>query len=427
MNQQGPAYGAKFTNHSTGLVKEKKHLDRDVWSLALDRVRHCYEQFDTVVVSFSGGKDSTALLHVTLEVARELGRLPVRVQFYDEEAIYPETVDYVRRVASWPEIDLRWLCLPVRHRNGCSASSPEWFPWAPEVRDLWCRELPPEGITEMKDFPVDDVDARPSIPEFTARMYDPATYGNVADLLGMRAVESLMRQTGVRKRRGDNFIVADYHGWGYGNVSTASPIYDWGTDDVWRAPTKFGWDYNRAYDVMEMLGLTPHQQRCAPPFGEEPSKKLWTYQRGWPELWDKMSKRVPGAAAAARYGDSVLYGQGAVPPKPDDMPWDTYLLTLVDRHTDEEVRRAVAYRVRLDMMRHFKKTTDPMVFHSAHPVTGLSYHYLAQLAIRADLKGRRPQMYVGEGEKQWAKYRAELAAGGDRRQLARVPASSSNQ
>lgn len=399
------------------LVKEKKHLDRDVWSLALDRVRYCYQHFDHVSVSFSGGKDSTATLHVALQVATELDRLPLDVVFYDEEAIYPETVEYVRRVAARPDVSLRWLCLPVRHRNACSMESREWFPWGPEVQDLWCRPLPPEAVTEHPEFPLEAA-ARPSIPEFTARLFDPATYGQVVQLLGMRATESLMRETGVRKRRGDNFIVSDYHGWGFGNSSTASPIYDWRTEDVWRAPAKLGWDYNRAYDVMEMLGLTPHQQRCAPPFGEEPSKKLWTFQHGWPALWDKMSKRVPGAATAARYGSSVLYGQGQVPPKPDDMPWDTYLLTLVERHDDPAVRASVAYRVRLDMRRHFKRSRDPLVFHTPHPISGISYRYLAQLAIRGDLKGRRPQPYPGKDrEKLWVKYRAELTAGGDKRQL----------
>src|SRR3954469_7816083 len=283
------------------LIKPRKLLDANVWELALDRTRYVFDHFDHVVVSFSGGKDSTATLHVALEVAIEKNRLPLDVLFYDEEAIPPETVEYVARVVEDQPVSMRWMCLPVQHRNACSVESPNWYPWAPESRDLWCRDLPPLAITEAPDFPL-EVEKRPTIPQYSARLFRPEEYGNTVQLLGLRAAEALQRENAVRKRKGDNFIVKDYHGWGFGNVWTAYPIYDWGTDDVWRAPARFGWDHNRAYDVMEMMGLTPHQQRCAPPYGEEPIQKLWTFQQGWPELWDKMSQRVPGAASAARYG-----------------------------------------------------------------------------------------------------------------------------
>jgi len=95
-------------------------LDKNVYELALDRVRQAYEMFDTVKVMFSGGKDSTVVLNVVLEVARELNRLPLEVIFFDEEAISYETEDYVRRVAELPDINLRWLCIPIKHRNATS-------------------------------------------------------------------------------------------------------------------------------------------------------------------------------------------------------------------------------------------------------------------------------------------------------------------
>ncbi len=413
-NRQG-AHRVEEVTLAPRLIKPKRLLSESVWDLALERTRYVYDNADHVAVSFSGGKDSAATMHVALEVAQERGALPLHVVFFDEEAIPPETVDYVRRVSQRDDVQLDWMCLPVRHRNACSESSPNWYPWAPEARELWCRELPPEAITEADGFPAEP-DARPTIPEFAARLFPPDRYGATVQLLGLRATESLQRQNAVRKRRGDNFIIPDYHGWGFGNVSVAYPIYDWGTDDVWRAPARYGWDYNRAYDVMEMMGLTPHQQRCAPPFGEEPIKKLWTFQHGWPELWDKMSRRVPGAASAARYAGTELYGYGSIPPRPPDMPWDTFLLMLLERHADPKVRAAIAYRLRKDIERHYAKTTDPILFKSPHPVTGMNYRYLVQLAIRADLKERRPQPYVGNGpgkrEEAWRRYNEEREASG---------------
>ena len=79
------------------------------------------------------------------------------------------------------------------------------------------------------------------------------------------------------------------------------------------APAQFGWDHNAAYDVMEYAGISHNDQRCAPPYGEEPMRGLWTFAVCFPEIWDKMSRRVPGAATAARYSTTELYAFGGFP------------------------------------------------------------------------------------------------------------------
>ena len=102
---------------------KKQPLDQGVYTLALERIHHCYDLFDQVSVSFSGGKDSTAALMLTLQVAIERAKLPLDVVFWDEEAIPPETCEYVARAANMEGVSLRWYCLPVQHRNGCSRKS----------------------------------------------------------------------------------------------------------------------------------------------------------------------------------------------------------------------------------------------------------------------------------------------------------------
>ncbi len=49
-------------------------------------------------VAGRGEKDSTVALNLALQVATERGRLPLDTCFVDEEAITPETVEYVERV-----------------------------------------------------------------------------------------------------------------------------------------------------------------------------------------------------------------------------------------------------------------------------------------------------------------------------------------
>ena len=39
--------------------------------------------YDKVVVNFSGGKDSNAMLYVAIEAAREVDKLPIEVVYVD--------------------------------------------------------------------------------------------------------------------------------------------------------------------------------------------------------------------------------------------------------------------------------------------------------------------------------------------------------
>lgn len=65
-----------------GKVRSKKSNNKDVYQAALERIEYIYNNFDTVVVSFSGGKDSTAVLNVAYQVAEKLGKLPLNVIFF---------------------------------------------------------------------------------------------------------------------------------------------------------------------------------------------------------------------------------------------------------------------------------------------------------------------------------------------------------
>jgi len=359
-------------------VHKKELVEANVYDAALERVRDCYRRFDKVVVSFSGGKDSTVVLNLALQVAREEGRLPLDVYFWDEEAIHPETIDYVRRVAEMEEVRFKWLCTPIVHRNACSRKEPYWTCWDPEKKDLWCRPMPPEGVITFPGF-----EPGKGVPELAHKVYGPE-HGTVADLRGLRADESLRRYRAVAMRLKDNWIGGARDGYSY----PCSPIYDWTTADVWTAPRMFGWDYNRAYDLMAMAGMSPHDQRVCPPYGEEPLKGLWIYAQCWPDLWEKMIARVPGAATAGRYAKTELYGWGKMEKPPPGMTWKQWTFSQLDLYP-KEYRTAIAASIKSLLARHRQLTGRPVQMEKADPLTGISWRYLAMLVNRGDLKARR--------------------------------------
>ncbi|MDL2342577.1 phosphoadenosine phosphosulfate reductase family protein [Deinococcus sp. MIMF12] len=414
-----PALGRPYQHNPKQSRLKPQTVEQDVLTLARERLHVLFERFDHVSVSFSGGKDSTIVLNLALEVARELGRTPLDVVFWDEECIYSENVDYVRRVAADPDVALRWMCVPVKHRNACSSESPVWSPWAPEDRHLWIRDLPPEAITEIPGYDYHDPANRLSVPEVSGLLFPP-TLGNVVQLLGIRADESLIRRAAVSRRAVDNYIVKDTGGYGgannlqhAGNVWKAYPIYDWRTEDVWLAPKRFGWDYCRVYDLMDKLGFSPPRQRLAPPFGEEPMQRLDQYHQCEPELWDRMVYRVPGAATAKRYSRTELYAFGEVPEKPPGITYEAWLRDLVQANFPPKEAAQVSKAIRSHLRMHYRKTADLLAPTADHPLTGYSWSFFIKIAMRGNFKdrrqpniGRRPPEQV---QRMHEKYRADLA------------------
>jgi predicted phosphoadenosine phosphosulfate sulfurtransferase len=389
--------------------KSMEYLEKNVYELAKDRVRRAYELFDTVTVMFSGGKDSTATLQVTLEVAEELGRTPVDVFFFDEEAIPMQTEEYVRRVGQDPRVNLHWLCLPIKARNACSRREPYWYPWDKRCPEKWVRPLPPEAITELPNL------STAAIMEFDhydiqGALHPPDKYGTVGSCLGIRAQESLSRLRSVTAKRHENYIVKYAEATDMGNVWKIYPVYDWKHQDVWTAPDVFGWDYNHAYDVMDKAGISISLQRCSPAFGNEPLQKLWSYKTCFPEIWDKMSTRVEGANTAVRYALTSLYSYGGRPEKPADWTWTAFLSHFIKKYP-KDVQKSLAKRIKSEIKAHTNKTSDPIMEFAPHPETGCSWNYLLMLAMRTDDKNRKQAGSVINTDKldeHWEKYRAEV-------------------
>lgn len=367
------------------MVLKKQEIEADVLTLARERISRTYDLYDRVCVFFSGGKDSTVCLELTLEEAEKRGALPLDVVFFDEEAIHPETIDYVRRRYNDPRVAMRWMCVPIKHRNACSREEPWWYPWAPEDKEKWCRPLPPEATTELPGH------QRETVPESNKFLFHRED-GTVGIVVGLRAAESLRRYRAVAQREHDNFLSQDPHAK---HIFLSKPIYDWSDMDVWTAPKHFGWDYNRAYDVLQAAGVSLTDQRVCPPYGEEPLRGLWQYAQCWPELWDRMVSRVPGAATAARYSRSPLYSFGSRLLREGD-PREQIQEAIA--LWPEESQKLLRERLRKEIAQHQRKQPGTPIPRTEPGSSGITWEFLLKIAVRGDFKGRRTANYSKDAE-----------------------------
>lgn len=373
-------------------TRDKNYTTQNVLDAALERIRYLYKNFDTVSVAFSGGKDSTACLHLTLQIARELGRLPVRACFFDEEAIHPPTIEYVERVRQMPDVMLEWYCLPFRHRNACSNEQPWWECWDPAQRELWVRPMPECAISEHPGF----------VPNMTVTDFAVAIRGrNECQILGIRTQESLRRFRMMTMKRNENYIARG------GSNASAYPIYDWNSVDVWRLVREGGFDYNQTYDILNRTRLHENflAQRVCPPFGDEPLRGLWKYAECWPEFWHRMLNRVPGVNTAWRYANTELYCK---PVKPDEMTWREYMELLIENWECD--RTQIAIREKIDMLvrKHYDRTVFEIEETRTHPLTGVSWKFLAMIASKGDLKGRQSGMATSEAKNECTRLGIDL-------------------
>lgn len=377
-----------------------KELDENVYELAKQRVRKAYQMVDHVAVAFSGGKDSMAVLEVVVEVARELGELPLHVYSIDEEISTPDTIDYIERTRTREEIEMDWYCIPSKYINTASFKEPEYRTWDPEKRDVWFREMPKWAKT------VDDLSIK--LDEYhhsflTAILFPPEKYGTVAVLMGTRAEESLLRRQKVSVSEHDNYIKLVKGPYHKGNVYHVFPIYDWRVEDVWTGAKLFGWDYNRTYDRFHKLNINPRNQRVAP-MGGDGLQNIKILREAYPELWGKLAQRLPGSPSAMRYSDSKLYARGGVIEKPDHYSWMEWIKEYLSRYPPKK-RMELATVIKNRLKYHYRMTGEPLPEDgSKHPISEESWKGLFEVLIMQNNLGRRSRVIKKQNGEQ-IKYR----------------------
>lgn len=309
----------------------KRPLGIDVYTAARQRIAWTFDTFSRVCVSFSGGKDSTVMLHLAMDEARRRRR-KVGVLFVDLEAQYRLTIDHVaemyREYAEW--VEPYWVALPLSLRNAVSVFEPQWTCWDAGKREAWVREPHEASITDPKAFPF--FESGMEFEEFVAEFGQWYSRGEMtAQLVGIRSDESLNRFRTLASGSKTRLDRRCWTTWLGGSAFNVYPIYDWKTEDLWTYTAREGKIYNRLYDRMHAAGLTVHQMRICQPYGDDQRKGLWLYHVVEPETWGRVVARVAGANSGALFSRDTGNVQGRIRiAKPDGHTWQTFAGLLLE-------------------------------------------------------------------------------------------------
>lgn len=320
----------------------KKYQKDNVLEATRKRVSIVFDDFEKIYVSFSGGKDSTAMLHVVMDEAIKRNK-KVGVLIIDLEAQYNDTVKHLEATVTQYKnnIELFWCCVPLLMRNAVSNYEPRWCCWDEDKKDFWVRDKPEEAtLAEDLPFFVPKMEFEEFMVAF-GQWYSGYGKYKTGAFIGIRADESLHRYRAIAsKKKG---LLHKNHKWTTKiskNLFNLYPIYDWRTQDVWiyqgkcREKTS-----NNIYSKMNQAGVPLGSQRLCQPYGDDQRRGLWLFHILEPETWYKVVARVNGANSGSLYvqerGNMTGYHKIT---KPENHTWKSFchlLLKTMPKKTRE--------------------------------------------------------------------------------------------
>lgn len=306
----------------------KQEQELNVFEAAQERIAYVFDHFERIYISFSGGKDSTVMLHMVMDEARKRNR-KIGVLLIDLEGQYRATMDHVRALLDMyaEHSEVYWVCLPIILRNAVTQFEPRWCAWDPDARESWIREVPdyPGVISDPSFFPF--FQSRMEFEEFDVLFGVWYSQGQrTAAFIGIRCDESLNRFRTIASRTKEMFDGQRYTTKIADDLYNIYPLYDWRTRDIWiyhaKNPSR---PHNHLYDLMHMAGLNLHQQRICQPYGDDQRRGLWLFHLIEPDTWARVVARVAGANSGAMYINETgnINGYARIS-RPDGHTWKSF-------------------------------------------------------------------------------------------------------
>ena len=307
-------------------MSRKVYQKESVFLAAQKRISESFDMFEKLYISFSGGKDSTVMMHMVMAEAIKRGR-KVGVLIIDLEAQYTATIDHIENMVEKykDNIDLHWFCGELLLRNAVSDYEPKWVCWDESKKEIWVRPKPKKAsdLTQY-DFYVPRMEFEELMVIFGQWYAKGSTCGA---FIGIRSDESLHRYRAIVSKK-DGLMIKGKK-WTTKvskSLFNVYPIYDWRTEDIWLFHAKNKeLSYNKVYDLMTRAGVKFSNQRLCQPFGDDQKKGLWLYHILESDTWYKLINRVSGVNSGALYCQDRgnINGSSRIS-KPDDHTWQSY-------------------------------------------------------------------------------------------------------
>ena len=274
----------------------KIYRTQNVYDAALERIRWLFDEFPNIVASVSGGKDSTVIFHLCLQVAREKGRLPLKVFWLDQEAEWQATVDQVSEWMHHPDVDPMWMQFPFKLFNATSVND-HWLDcWNPEKQDMWVHPQVEMSYKENK-YGTDrfhELFEAISVKEFP--------HQKTCYIAGVRCEESPLRYVALTDKPKYKWItwakmLSKKH-----QHFTFYPLYDWSYTDVWKAILDSKWSYCRLYDAQYRYGIPLKRMRVSNVHHETAVNDLFYIQEIEADTYERLVHRISGIDMAGKMG-----------------------------------------------------------------------------------------------------------------------------
>lgn len=327
----------------------------NVLQAAQQRIAFVFDTHENIIVSISGGKDSTVLAHLALEEARRRDRR-IGLFFLDEEVVYQSTVEQIEYLMGlFPRNTNRlWLQIEFDLTNATSYQESQLKCWEKGKHKLWMRPKgrnniinPPWGSAVKFRSGYSWLDFYGAIENFEAQ------YANTAFLVGLRATESPNRWRAVTKNPVTIGGQPVYYATAKGNGNAAIyPLYDWNFSDVWKYIIEHDLKYSRIYDHLYKKGFGINEIRISSLIHERSFKSLCELPEFEPDTYERICRRIKGIEFAQETGrNSKLFKAQKLPGNFGS--WRQYRDFLLDVHPHADKKELFQRRFARQMNNEF--------------------------------------------------------------------------